>query len=735
MTNRQQSPVAKFPQVGPNAKCDFVGSKVMRGVDRVSLQRNGTIVFMLAVITFISVAFASGQIATYQVVPSVINYSGVLTDNDGKPLTGPEEVTFSLYKSEQGGGALWMESQRVETDKQGNYTVTLGSTTVAGMPATLFAAGEARWLGIEISGRAEQPRVMLLAVPYAMKAGDAETLGGLPASSFMHAGVVSNLVSSGTSSAATSPTAGPAGLSAATSNVTTAGGTAGAIPVFTTSTNIQNSILTQSGTVAVNVSGRLNLPSNGTATATAGRNSRPEDFVASSFNSGTGAAVAQTFQLQAEPAGNDTGSPSGTLSLLFGSGTSAPTETGLKINNRGILSFAAGQTFPGTGKGTITGVTAGTALTGGGTSGSVTLNVDTTKVPQLKSNNSFTGTELFAGNVGVGTGPSSTGYTPLTVGGVTNFGTWFAIGNSSAGGHTWNIISAGSGNAEGAGNLGITDLTGKSTIWLEGNTNVSGTLNVSSSNNPLASSTITAQGYDGSAGITATGGNGDSSSQTADGSGGVFMGASNYCCGNGIEAYTGSYLAGYFDGNVYVNGSIDKLSGSFKIDHPLDPANKYLYHSFVESPDMMNIYNGNVVTDATGNATIPLPEWFEALNRDFRYQLTVIGQFAQAIVVQKVSQHRFGISTDKPGVEVSWQVTGIRQDAWANAHRIPVEEEKDARDRGHYIRPELYGAPEEASVSWARHPATMRKLKQLRDARRGSATQSRFDARRALPSN
>src|SRR5579862_5211462 len=106
MTNRQQSPVAKFPQVGPNAKCDFVGSKVMRGVDRVSLQRNGTIVFMLAVITFISVAFASGQIATDQVVPSVINYSGMLTDNDGKPLTGPEEVTFSLYKSEQGGGAF-----------------------------------------------------------------------------------------------------------------------------------------------------------------------------------------------------------------------------------------------------------------------------------------------------------------------------------------------------------------------------------------------------------------------------------------------------------------------------------------------------------------------------------------------------------------------------------------------------------------------------------------------------
>jgi hypothetical protein len=678
--------------------------------------------------------FAQEQSATAPVVPSFVKYAGVLADGNGRPIEGAVEVTFSLYKAPQGGAALWMESQKVQADSLGNYAVILGSTTIEGLPAPLFAASEARWLGVQVAGQAEQPRVMLLAVPYAMKAGDAATIGGLPPSAFLLAPSAIVNGAEGNNASAGGATVSAGVVPPASSSVTTTGGTANAISFFTTPTNIQNSILTQTGTKAINVGGRLNLPATGAATSASGKFSRSLDFVASSFSSGTAAAVAQTFQFQSEPAGNNTASPSGTLNLLFASGTSTPTETGLRINNKGVLSFAAGQTFPGTGKGTITGVTAGTALTGGGTNGSVTLNVDTTKVPQLKSNNSFTGTELFAGNVGVGAGPSGTGYTPLTIGGATNFGTWFAIGNASTG-HTWNIISAGSGNAEGAGNLGITDLTGKSTIWLEGNTNVSGALNVNSSNNPLVSSTITAQGFDGSAGITATGGNGDSSSQTADGSGGVFMGASNYCCGNGIEAYTGSDLAGYFDGDVYVNGSINKLSGSFKIDHPLDPANKYLYHSFVESPDMMNIYNGNVVTDATGSAAIPLPEWFEALNRDFRYQLTVIGQFAQAIVVQKVSHHRFGIKTDKPGVEVSWQVTGIRQDPWANAHRIPVEVEKDARDRGHYIRPELYGAPEEASVAWARHPATMRKLKQLRDAGRASATQSAPDPRRARPSN
>ena len=159
-------------------------------------------------------------------------------------------------------------------------------------------------------------------------------------------------------------------------------------------------------------------------------------------------------------------------------------------------------------------------------------------------------------------------------------------------------------------------------------------------------------------------------------------------------------------GNVHVVGTLSKASGSFKIDHPLDPANKYLYHSFVESPDMMNIYNGNVVTDKRGLATIELPDWFEALNRDFRYQLTVIGQFAQAIVVQKVKNNHFTIKTSKPGVEVSWQVTGIRQDAYANAHRIRVEEVKPPAEQGHYLHPELFGAgPEKAVHARAAEPA------------------------------
>jgi hypothetical protein len=159
-------------------------------------------------------------------------------------------------------------------------------------------------------------------------------------------------------------------------------------------------------------------------------------------------------------------------------------------------------------------------------------------------------------------------------------------------------------------------------------------------------------------------------------------------------------MAIYNNGNVEVLGTLTKGGGSFKIDHPLDPANKYLYHSFVESPDMMNVYNGNITTNKSGLAVVVMPDYFEALNRDFRYQLTVMGQFAEAIVAKKIGNNRFVIRTNKPNVEVSWQVTGIRHDAFADAHRIQVEEEKPAQEQGHYLHPELFGAGPEQAIGY-----------------------------------
>ena len=331
---------------------------------------------------------------TNAVVPNLVNFSGTLRDVSGKPLTGIVGVTFYLYQDQQGGTPLWMETQNVQPDTIGHYSVMLGLTTSQGLSPDLFASGQARWLGVQAQGQEEQPRVMLLSVPYAMKAVDAQTVGGLPPSAFV-------LAAPPTSNPAIAANVNetPSVTPATSSDVTTTGGKAATIPMFTAATNIQNSLLTQTGTTAINVLGKLNLPALGTATASAGFKSRPLDFVASVFNSNTANPVPQTFQWQAEPLNNNKSTATGTLNLLYATGTATPAETGLHIASNGLVTFATGQTFPGTGPGTITGVTAGTDLTGGGTSGSVTLNLDTTKVPRLAAANAFTGNQAVNGNL------------------------------------------------------------------------------------------------------------------------------------------------------------------------------------------------------------------------------------------------------------------------------------------------------------------------------------------------
>ncbi len=700
-------------------------------------------------------------------VPQLVNFSGKATDVQGKPIAGIAGVTFAIYGEESGGSALWLETQNIQADARGNYTVQLGATKSEGLPLDLFTSSEARWLGVTINGGQEQPRVLLLSVPYALKAADAQTLGGLPASAFALAvpANVSSVSAKGSVPAATSASAAPA----ATSNVTTTGGTVNAIPLFSTATNIQNSILTQTGTTALNVVGKLNLPALGVATAAAGKNSRPESFVASSFNSSTGTAVPQTFALQSEAAGNDTATASGTLNLLYATGTNTPAETGLKISNKGLLTFATGQTFPGVGtitgiatasgsglrgggnsgnlslslvnncatnqvlqwngsawvcfsagNGTITKVTAGTALTGGGSSGNVTVNVDTTKVPLLNAANIFTGEQTISGFLTV---LSATGFVAaITANDTSATGVGGVIGSSGNGygvsGDSGNtalagVYGTGTTGVEGdGGNYGVYGNSANN-IGVYGTGGYSGVYGGSTESGVYgAGGTYGVVGYGTSYGVYGSGGTFGvlGEANTTSSSGGGF---SNSTTGDALFTYNQSAgYAAFFDGNVDVDGNLYKAGGAFKIDHPLDPENKYLYHSFVESPDMMNIYNGNVTTDAEGNAVVTLPEWFETLNRDFRYQLTVIGQFAQAIVSKKVENNQFQIRTSLPNVEVSWQVTGIRQDAWANANRIPVEEEKKAKLKGFYLHPELYGAPVEKSIAWARHPEMMKKLLQ-----------------------
>lgn len=315
--------------------------------------------------TTTSLAQQSAATPALGAVPDLINYSGLLKDAAGRTRSDLSGVTFLLYKDEQGGTPLWFETQNVTPDLSGHYTVQLGTTSSNGISADLFKTGEARWLAVQIAGEAEQPRVLLVAVPYAMKAKDADTLGGQPASAYM---LAPTAPANGTGTSAPSPaTAAPPPTTAAappakatrtaptgTTPVTTAGGTVNFLPLWDSTSDIANSIVFQGTSNSVSrigintttplstldvkgtetVRGNLALPAMGIATATIGYNSQPLTLTASVFN---GTAVAQNFRWQAEPF-NAFGLTSGTLNLLYASGANRFSETGLSIDPFGEIS-------------------------------------------------------------------------------------------------------------------------------------------------------------------------------------------------------------------------------------------------------------------------------------------------------------------------------------------------------------------------------------------------------------
>jgi hypothetical protein len=309
---------------------------------------------------------------------------------------------------------------------------------------------------------------------------------------------------------------------------------------------------------------------------------------------------------------------------------------------------------------------------------------------------------------------------PLTLKG-TAINTLLIVQNTSTSGGDGALFEGGSTTSSGSGGTGVRALGGNNTSGTGGN--------------GMAVAGGASDSSFGGIGIFVRGGGGNNASggtgldtQGGDASGMGEEGGYGIVASSGVGFDGAAYgKAALFSGNVEiikhnntggnlsVIGMLSKGGGTFKIDHPLDPENKYLYHSFVESPDMMNIYNGNITTDANGEAIITMPDYFEALNRDFRYQLTVIGTFAQAIVADEISGNRFTIKTTAPNVKVSWQVTGVRQDAFANAHRVKVEENKPQKERGYYLYPTEHKQPEEKSIDYVRNPELMKREKESRE--------------------
>ena len=361
------------------------------------MNRRSVCAVLFLLVLFAGVAQA--QTPEQTTVPRLVRFSGIVKDSVDKPATGSVTLTFALYSEKEGGSALWVETQSVVADAQGHYTVLLGANTADGLPLDMFVTGTARWLGVlpALSGVAEQPRVLLVGVPYAMKAADADTLGGKPASAFLLAGTpISNTIVGGVptptltsgqaSGAANRPLAlrlllaVPGTSTARASTVSLPSGTAAPTTArllwaSRSSSKPRNGYLGIGNTNPAGpfdltgnafMRGTLQLPPMGTATSSTGYNSQPFDLIASAYNSTSRAAANQDFRWQAFAVGNNSPSASATLNLLFGDGPIS--STGLSIASSGIITFAHGQTFPGASivPNTIT-VTPGTGLSGGGT--------------------------------------------------------------------------------------------------------------------------------------------------------------------------------------------------------------------------------------------------------------------------------------------------------------------------------------------------------------------------------
>jgi trimeric autotransporter adhesin len=700
--------------------------------------------FLSLVLSSVEPTMAQTPNEATSALPRVVRFSGVARNLDGNPLSGVVGITFALYGEQTGGAPLWLETQNLTADANGRYTALLGSTKPQGLPADLFNSEQARWVGVQVAGQPEQPRVLLASTPYALKAGDAETIGGYPPSAF----VLAPTASTGASSGAVAPTAvspspayagatvvnkGPGSATRTVTDVTTTGGTAKYLPIFNGTSTIIDSSLYQTGTGSTakvgidtktpksvfeaDVSASAALGPTVTLTNTGGGTSAGASLDFNTYTPSPTGTYNPSSRIEAVAQGNDSDT------ILFQANTPSTKNNGLKTNM---------------------------AITPNGRVGIDTASPGSTVEAYITSAGALGPTlTLTNGGIGPGTG-SSVDFNTFPPSYGTSYNPTARILATDDGHYSSNLIFY--SNVPTAQNNG---LEANFTIFSTGQVGVGHVTSVpfdqllvqankgSAAVGAFGWSATTGSGFGGSYGIDAQGGAGDSSdTSSAGGQGGILVGGNGGGTGgsgvntgggqggntgggggsfvggkggtyggDGIAAYAGAGspasndgYAGYFSGNVEITGTLNGSAPQVQIDHPLDPANKYLNHASVASSERMNLYSGNVTTDANGDARVELPDWFESVNTDFRYQLTVIGEFAQAIVSRKVANHQFSIKTDKPNVEVSWQLTGVRQDAFAKAHPLVVEQEKDARERGHYINPELYGAAKRQSVDQARHP-------------------------------
>jgi hypothetical protein len=663
-------------------------------------------------------------------IPSTMSYQGVLADANRTPVPdGNVTLTFRMYDALTDGTALWQETQQVAVSK-GVFSAILGSVTPLNLPFD-----KPYWLGITVAEGTElTPRVALTASPYSLNSHStiAEPAIGQGLTIRNAQGKATHVLSADGSSSHTGKTVLEGGAEIPLTDSTTANFPRVGLRVAGLDTAIV--AFSPGGPALSGISGRVAGQAKPASTQTVAQGlegavtGQSEDAIgvygestngpgvrAASVN-GAGVSATSTnhkggvFNSAKESGIYATGSPAGTfdgnvhlIGELYAQSMHVATfrfvgddefvvqDSLVDFNSDGTTKFKKPVVLTGDSKlifpdgseqstasagGTFNGILQGKALVVKSSAGTEVFKVDTNGTSLHKGDETFEGDVILKGQSGKGA--KLVDANGITLAG---FGRIDSATNQRLGVY---------GKAETAG-----DLAGA----FDGNVEIDGEVYASSLHIVRAPGDtvmhFNADGTSEHSGLETF----KAGLQTVLTNGNILR--INPSEGLTLKTATGQFR-GHMDpnGNAFFFGNVSKGGGSFKIDHPLDPANKYLYHSFVESPDMMNIYNGNVTLDDDGEAVVQLPAWFEALNRDFRYQLTAIGAPGPNLyVAEKISGNRFKIAGGTDGMEVSWQVTGVRKDAYAERHRIPVEESKPATERGHYLHPEAFGLPTEMGMS------------------------------------
>ncbi len=609
-------------------------------------------------------------------VPRLVRFAGQAVG-----MSGTVGITFALYKSQTENSALWTETQNVNVGADGRYAVLLGATKAEGVPAELFASGEAQWLGVRVEGKAEGPRVLLVSVPYALKAAEAESLAGRPATDFVTTETLSSAVreqvlqttgglaaqtpkASATKQTSTTPTVFSGSNSSAIVEVTQTG-TGAALTAASPGTGITATSSATTGTynaisgTSASTGGRGVL---GLATSTSG--SSTGVYGVSNATSGFGVYGLNNAV---------SGSPIGVYAVSVGtSGTAVMArETATSGSAHGLLASVASPNgiaavLQNTANGKLISAQAGSAHTevfAVDGAGNITGASLTAATVQGSSNNTIGYGGLFAGADGGGNAVSASG------------------GNANA--------SSGTAGTGIVGNGGTLDAAVTGAFGGDGGDFYGGGGDAGTGN-----------------GVSGTGGAVLNSASITAGVGGYFIGGAP--SGDGLYAAPsngGTGNAATLDGNVDVTGTLTTGSATVRIDHPLDPANQYLQYSGVQSSEMLNVYTGNVVLGANGRGVVMLPKWFEAANADFRYQLTAIGAPAVLYISREIREGSFEIAGGTPNMKVSWTVTALRHDGYALAHPAQVEVKKPAAEQGRYLHPEVYGQAQAKGIAAKAHAA------------------------------